>query len=114
MIFRFNDEMLRTIEKVSNQVADILGVENATLCVSSGPNELSDHDFSLCFETEENDTYAVWEFKECRLDLQNLLNDFLINSRVEWRKEGNRYCKPEMTLTLGERMECNLVNDYVF
>jgi hypothetical protein len=91
MIHRFNRATVQLVYDIEKEVAKRLGVDNATLCICSGPNNMENvTDLSICFETEEDDTWALLEFNyDPNADLTDLLDNFMINSNVEWKKRGS-------------------------
>jgi len=104
MIERFNEETLSVVAEVCEKVAERLGVEEAHLCISTGTNADYDMDspvaFSICFETPEDDTYAVLEYgRDPDEDLKTLLKWFLADPDVVWMKEGDELDFKPPTIT---------------
>lgn len=94
MIERFNNETLKLVDQVCDEVAQKLEVKSATLCICTGTNADYDADnptvFSICFETDEDDTWALLEYaRDPDEDLKFLLSNFMTDPDVEWMKEGN-------------------------
>jgi len=109
MILRFNAETLGLIEKVSRKVRKRLMVDEVNLCVATGSNAASNGEkieMSLCFETPEDDTFAVLDLKvDPEIDIKSLLHGFMNNPNVEWQKQGGHVEEPYIQLTLSEVAE---------
>lgn len=90
MIHRFGRDTVQLVYDIEEEVAKRLDVDSATLCICTGPNHLESNSvLSLCFETQEDDTWALLEFDyDPQVDLKELLNGFMTNSNVEWMKRG--------------------------
>ena len=93
MIHRFDRKTVQLVYDIEKLVAERLGVDNATLCIVTGLNADVDQDshveLGLCFETEEDNTWALLNFeRDTNEDLETLLTNFMTNSNVEWMKQG--------------------------
>lgn len=93
MIGRFDTATLELVAELSKQVAERLSVDSVHLCFATGPNADYHADrktgSSLCFETEEDDTWAAIEWDEdLRFDIRGLLEVFMTHPDVQWMKQG--------------------------
>ena len=106
MIFRFNKNTLELIRKTGKRVAKKLRVEEANLCITTGPNAAPNGEktkVSLCFETNEDDTFAVLDLmSDQETSVEALLNSFMVNPEVDWRKHNNIPEPPALSLTWEE------------
>lgn len=117
MILRFNKETIALVEKVSKKVAKRLQVDSADLCVATGKNADPDREnirLSLCFETSEDDTFAVLDLmSDQNTDIKPLLNGFMNNPDVDWRKCNNAPEAPSLNLTWEELQELDELTENI-